>query len=177
MKKGGRMAQEEQEQIRINGATLTEVQLAEIESNYGVRPISGDYWYDAQSGLYGVMGQFSAGFMLPGHEFGALARDASAGNTGIIVNGRELPQLEWMLWSQMLGLPILPGSYWLDHNGNAGYEGNPNPVVNLLMAAQQQAPGGGNNIWSTRFSSGNFDSGNQRGYVSVPGHGPIGYGF
>jgi len=91
------MAQEEQEQIRINGATLTEGQLAEIESTYGVRPISGEYWYDAQSGLYGVMGQFSAGFMLPGHEFGALARDASAGNTGIIGNGRELPQLEWML--------------------------------------------------------------------------------
>jgi hypothetical protein len=33
------------------------------------------------------------------------------------------------------------------------------------------------NFWSTRFSAGNYDSGNQRGYVSVPGHGPVGYGF
>jgi hypothetical protein len=27
------------------------------------------------------------------------------------------------------------------------------------------------------LGAGNFDSGGQRGYVSVPGHRPIGYGF
>ena len=37
--------------------------------------------------------------------------------------------------------------------------------------------GSGDNFWSTRFSAGNYDSNNQRGYVSVPGYGPIGYGF
>ena len=171
------MAQKKDQQVRINGAAVSKEQLTELESIYGVRPVPGDYWYDARSGLYGVTGQPSVGFMLPGHELGALERNVSAGNTSVIVNGRELPQLEWMLWSQMLGSPILPGSYWLDQDGNAGYEGNPYPVVNLLMAAQQQTAGGGNNIWSTRFSAGNYDSGNQRGYVNVPGHGPIGYGF
>ena len=92
-----------------------------------------------------------------------------------MINGRELPQNEWMVWSALLMAPIQAGAYWLDANGNAGYAGNPVPVVNFMMAAQQQD--GGDNVWSTRFSAGNYDSSNQRGYVSVPGHGPIGYGF
>jgi hypothetical protein len=80
----------------------------------------------------------------------------------------------------MVGSWIQPGSYWLDHMGNAGYEGNPMPVINLYQAAQQRAHsggGGGDNQWNTRFSAGNYDSGNTRGYVSVPGYGPVGYGF
>ncbi len=89
--------------------------------------------------------------------------------------------LKLAIWSQMLGYGIQPGSYWLDQNGNAGYAGNPMPTVNLFMAAQQNPYGsqgaGGDNSWSSRFSAGNYDSGNQRGYVSVPGHGPVGYGF
>lgn len=171
------MAKEKHEHITINSINLTEEQLKELESIYGVTPVAGNYWYDESSGLYGVTGQPPAGFMLPGHKLGSLQRDVSDGRTGIIVNGRELPQLEWMLWSQMLGSPILPGSYWLDQNGNAGYEGNPIPLVNLLMVAQQQTAGSSDNIWSSRFGSGNYDAGNQQGYVSVPGHGPIGYGF
>ena len=81
----------------------------------------------------------------------------------------------------MLGYWIQMGSYWLDEKGNAGYEGNPTPLVNLYLAARQNAYQGrgstGDNFWSSRFSAGNYDSGNQRGYVSVPGYGPVGYGF
>ncbi len=119
--------------------------------------------------------------MYPGHNFGQLNRKASNGGTRVIVNGRELPQTEWAVWSYILGYWIQQGSYWLDNNGNAGYEGNSVAVVNLFMAARQSAyrgrGGSGDNFWSTRFSAGNFDSGNQRGYVSVPGYGPVGYGF
>ena len=69
-----------------------------------------------------------------------------------------------------------------DAAGQAGYEGNPMPVINLYQAAQQRAAagqgsGGGDNMWNTRFRAGNYDSGNTRGYVSVPGYGHIGYGF
>lgn len=171
------MTRKAKTQVRINGAVVTKNQLAELESIYAVRPAAGDYWYDARSGLYGVTGQPSAGFMLAGHEFAELKPEASGGDTGVFINGRELPQVEWILLSQMLGSPVQAGFYWLDHQGNAGYEGNPYPVVNLLVAVQQGAGGGGGNIWSTRFSSGNYDPVSGQGYVNVPGHGPIGHGF
>ena len=52
---------------------------------------------------------------------------------------------------------------------------------NLYASAQSNYYSGsgseGDNIWSTRFSAGYYDQGNQRGYVSVPGYGPVGYGF
>ncbi|UCG09103.1 MAG: hypothetical protein JSV83_10800 [Desulfobacterales bacterium] len=168
-------------QVIINDVTLSKHQISEMEKTYGRQPRPGKYWYDSKSGLYGVLGYPAYGFMLAGQNFGGLARDASKGDTGVLVNGRELPQSEWAVWSYMLGYWIQPGAYWLDHNGNAGYEGNPAPVVNLYAAARQNTYSGrgasGDNFWSTRFSAGNFDSGNQRGYVSVPGYGPVGYGF
>ena len=168
-------------QISINDVVLSKQQILEFEKTYGIQPRPGKYWYDSRSGLYGVVGYPAYGFMLAGHNFGKLNRNASNGHTGVLVNGREIPQSEWAVWSYMLGYWIQPGAYWLDHHGNAGYEGNPTPVVNLYAAAQQNAyrgrGGSGDNFWSSRFSAGNFDSGNQRGYVSVPGHGPVGYGF
>jgi hypothetical protein len=167
--------------VIINGKSLSEEQIRELEQRYTVRPLSGNYWYDTKSGLYGVKGFPAFGFMLAGHDFGELKRDASNGNTGVFVNGRELPQNEWIVWSQLLGYVIQRGRYWLDGQGNAGYEGNPTPTENLYLAAQRNAyhhsGGGGDNFWSSRFGAGNYDSGNQRGYVSVPGYGPVGYGF
>jgi hypothetical protein len=92
-----------------------------------------------------------------------------------------LPQSEWLVWSYLLGYMIQPGRYWLNANGNAGLEGNQMPLENLYLAVQrnnyQGAGSGGDNFWSTRFSSGNSNAQNTQGYVSVPGHGPVGYGF
>ncbi len=171
----------ESENVKINGITLSESQIGNLEQMYGVRPLPGNYWYDSRSGLYGVVGYPAFSFMFAGHQFGTLDANVSNGDTNVFVNGRELPQSEWTVWSQMIGYGIQPGSYWMDHNGNAGYVGNPMPTVNLFMAARQNPyggqGGGGDNFWSSRFSAGNYDSGNQRGYVSVPGHGPVGYGF
>lgn len=171
----------EEARIVVNGEVLTAEQLAEFDKLYGAQPAPGNYWYDATSGLYGVLGFPAYGFMHAGHDYGKLDLKASSGDTGVYVNGRELPQTEWLVWSQMLGQLIMPGSYWLDEEGNAGYEGNPIPTVNLYLAAMQNAyggqAGGGDNFWSSRFGAGNYDSGNTRGYVSVPGHGPVGYGF
>jgi hypothetical protein len=169
------------EEVIINDAPLSKRQIAEIEKQYGVKPKPGNYWYDAKSGLYGVVGYPAYGYMQPNHRFGSMKKDASNGNTGIFINGRELPPLEYTVWSYMVGSWIQAGTYWLDHQGNAGYEGNPTPVINLFVAAKQngyQGQGGsGDNFWTTRFSAGNYDSGGSRGYVSVPGYGPIGYGF
>jgi hypothetical protein len=168
-------------ELVINGLPLSPEQQAQLEATYGVAPRPGRYWYDTRSGLYGAVGYQAFGFMFPGHEFGALDRDASQGNSGVFVNGRELPESEWLIWSYMLGTPIQLGAYWLDGQGNAGYEGSSIPLVNLYVAAQQNAysgqGGSGDNFWSTRFSAGNSNADNSQGYVSVPGYGPVGYGF
>jgi hypothetical protein len=167
--------------IFINNQVLSKDQIAEIEQTYGIKPLAGNYWYDARSGLYGVVGYQAYGFMLPNHDFGTMDRNASNGNTGVFVNGREIPLTEYTVWSSIVGNWIQPGAYWLDAAGNAGYEGNPMPVINLYQAAQQRAygggGGGGDNQWNTRFSAGNYNSDNSQGYVSVPGYGPVGYGF
>lgn len=163
--------------VIVNNIVLTEKQIAEIQSTYKVKPLPGNYWYDSMCGLYGVVGYPAYGFMYPNHKFGKLDQKASNGNTGVFVNGRELPQQEWFVWSKLLGYYIQPGRYWLAANGDAGYEGSPIPTVNLYTAAKQNSYSSGDNIWSTRFSAGNYDQGNQRGYVSVPGYGPVGYGF
>jgi len=172
---------EASEDIVVNGSVLTAEQAAQLQEMYGVTPLPGEYWYDAVSGLYGVVGYQAYGFMYPGHEFGTLDRNVSRGDTNVFVNGRELPQSEWLIWSYMLGYPIQMGAYWLDAQGNAGNVGNPMPTVNLFVAAQQNAyqgqGGSGDNFWSSRFGAGNSNADNTQGYVSVPGHGPIGYGF
>lgn len=167
--------------VVINGSALSKDQLNEISKRYGVEPKPGSYWYDSSSGLYGVVGYPSYGFMYPGHNFGTLKRDVSGGNTSVLVNGRELPQLEWAVWSYIIGYYIQPGSYWLDGNGNVGYQGSNIPVLNLFEIARKNAysgkGGAGDNFWSTRFSAGNSNADNTQGYVSVPGYGPVGYGF
>lgn len=164
--------------VRINGRQLTFDEVAELRSTYGVDPAPGEYWYDARSGIFGLMGGGGLGFMLPGHDFGTLEPACSGGGSGVIVNGRDLPRAEWMLWSGLIGVSIQPGRYWLDANGNAGLEGNPVPSVNFVQAAGMTAgAGGGADIWSTRFSAGGWDQGGQRGYVRLPDGGFTGYGF
>jgi hypothetical protein len=167
--------------VIINNTALSASQLQEIKKRYGIEPKPGNYWYDTVSGLYGVTGYPSYGFMYPGHSFGTLNRNASAGNTGVLINGRELPQLEWAIWSYIIGYYVQPGSYWLDAQGNVGYQGINVPVLNLFVLARQNSyngkGGGGDNFWSSRFGAGNSNADNSQGYVSVPGYGPVGYGF
>ncbi len=165
--------------VLVNGVALTAQQLQVFQKTYGIIPKPGDYWYDRVSGLYGMMGYPALGFLYAGHDFAPLASNVSNGNTGVFINGRQLPQSEWLLLSQIIGAYVQQGRYWLNSQGFAGYEGNPNPTLNLFLLAQQNNFQGGNsnngdNFWSSRFSAGN-SSGNS-GYVSVPGYGPVGYG-
>lgn len=161
--------------VRINGSELTPEQLQEFEALCGVKPVPGDYWYDAISGLYGTMGQQAMGMMMPGHLFGQLPGNASNGDTGVFMNGRNLTALEVNYINLLIGTQALPGRYWLDAFGNCGVEGLLNPLVNFYEVSRFRFGSSGDNFWSSHFSAGNFDSGNTRGYVSVPGHGPVGY--
>lgn len=168
-------------EVKINNMTLSKEQIRDLVNRYGIEPRPGNYWYDPVSGLFGVYGYPSYGFMYPGHNFGKVSRNASAGNTGVLINGRELPQQEWAVWSYMIGNYIQPGAYWFDGNGNVGYEGNNIPVLNMFVIARQNSysgqGSGGDNFWSSRFGAGNSNADNSQGYVSVPGYGPVGYGF
>lgn len=164
----------------INGVPLSNQELIELEKIYGQKPKPGRYWYDNLSGLYGLDGQPAMGFMYAGHELGTVAQNASNGNTGVLINGRELTQTEYMLLCQLIGNTVFPGSYWLDAQGNAGMQGNPVPLVNLFIAAKQnthRSGSGGDNFWSSRYSAGNYTEDNSAGYVSVPGYGPVSYGM
>ena len=165
--------------VVINGRALSTAQLRDLAEQYGVEPVPGDYWYDSMSGLYGAAGRSAAGFMLPGHDFGPLAVDASRGDTGVFVNGRMIPQDEHMVLNLIWGVYVQPARYWLDAWGNVGYEGVEIPLGNLFVQIQsriQVGGEGGDNIWSSRYGAGNYTPDNSAGYVSVPGHGPIGYG-
>jgi hypothetical protein len=164
--------------VRINGSVLTPELIGEFTAFYGVAPVPGDYWYDAASGLYGVMGQQAAGMMMAGHPLGEMPPNASGGNSGVFINGRELTSTEVTYITRLLDTPAIPGRYWLDAFGNCGLEGFMIPLVNFYEVSRIRfGAGGGDNFWSSHFSAGNYDSGNTRGYVSVPGHGPVGYGF
>ena len=163
--------------IIINGIALNELMETEFERIYRVKPVSGNYWYDTNSGLWGKSGGQALGFIFPGHQYGKLSRNASNGNTGIIINGRELPMTEVLMWQQITRVPAQPGRYWFDGRGNLGYEGSPYALLNLHVMANQnsyQGQPGGDNFWTSRFSAGNSDG--NSGYVSVPGYGPVGYG-
>ena len=170
------------QEVRINGNVLSPEIVGQMEALYGVRPLPGDYWYDTYSGLFGVMGHQAAGMMYPGHAFGQMPENASNGDTGVFINGRNLTAMEVQYIAVLLQTPAMQGRYWLDAYGNCGMEGLPVPLVNFYEVARvrfgpRSGSGGGDNFWNTHFSAGNYDQGNTRGYVSVPGHGPIGYGY
>jgi hypothetical protein len=166
--------------------------MTQLESIYGIRPRPGNYWYDKVSGLFGAVGYPAAGFMHAGHDFGALRAGASSGDSQVFINGRRLPQLEVIAWSALLGEPIMPGRYWLDSRGNAGHAGMAVPIVNIFVAAVQNAQrqmgssgfgggssgaSGGDRFWSSLLGAGNSNADNTQGYVSVPGYGPVSYGM
>ena len=165
------------ERAHINGRALTDDEIAAFEQRFGATPVPGRYWYDARSGMWGREGEPAAGFLPPNLDYGALEEEASRGDSNVIINGRRLPGQEVLSWQWMLGVPILPGRYWVDHMGNYGAEGMPMAAGNLMFLLAQRGGGGGQGPWSTRFSAGNYDPNSGAGYVSVPGHGPIGFGM
>jgi hypothetical protein len=138
--------------------------LRQLQQAYGLDIADGSYWYDARSGAAGPAGGPTLAFIVPGLALGGSLRpDASAGNTGVFLNGRELPQYDLIRLTQLVGF-VMPGRYFLDANGNAGYEGGP-PLVNLVAASRQsQARSGGDGWYSGNTGASGNESGGT-GYV------------
>ena len=78
-------------EVIVNGIALKSEQVNFLQQQYSVRVLPGRYWYDAVSGVWGVEGGPTRGQIYPGLALGGRLRaDASQGNTGVFVNGREL---------------------------------------------------------------------------------------
>jgi hypothetical protein len=89
---------------------LEDSTLQALERGYGVPIKPGRYWYDGVSGVWGLEGGPAEGQIHPGLRLGGpLKRDASKGRTGVIVNGRELHELDGGAAPLRDGDP---GRYW-----------------------------------------------------------------
>jgi hypothetical protein len=150
--------------VRVNGARITDAQLATLERDHGIEIVDGAYWYDAKSGAAGLIGGPTATFVRSGLALGGpLAVDASGGRTGVLVNGRELPEAELAALVPLVG-PLEPGRYFVDAAGNAGREGEP-PTVNLLVLASQAMASGGGDGWYAQSTDAGGNESDGSGYV------------
>ena len=124
--------------VVINRVKIPDDTVRLLQQKFGAAIPDGKYWYDNISGAWGLEGGPTQGFTYAGLPLGGpLRADASNGNTGIFINGREL-HLQDVLGLQQITGPILPGRYFVDAQANAGYEGGP-PLFNLRLLAQQVA--------------------------------------
>lgn len=163
-------------EIYINDQRLTNEEVQLLASSFGGYAVPGHYWYDSKTGAWGYQCGPGIALGVAGLKLGGeLKADASCGNTGVFVNGREL-HVQDVAALQSLSGYIAPGRYWMDAELNAGKEGGP-VLVNYKVLAAQRGNTGGDNFWSSRFGAGNSNADGSQGYVNVPGHGPVGYGY
>jgi hypothetical protein len=94
-----------------------------LELRYGYIP-GGAYWYDAYTGSTGHRGGPTSGLIATNLPLGPLPPDPSNRNTGVFLNGRELPGAELSVLQELFG-PILHGRYWVTADRMAGREGDP----------------------------------------------------
>jgi hypothetical protein len=179
-------------QVKINNYVLTVQDKAAFRNYYGVEPQPGNYWYDSESGLYGKVGQSAAGYINPGHNFGALDPEASGGTSGTYLNGRELTYEELSYIESTYGVDWGQGDYYYNDQGYLGtqdsyvntfdyynygsdysdqYYGGGTDVYGSSGTYYGQIAndygGGGDNFWSTNYGAGNSEGGCT--YVNVGG--------
>ena len=151
--------------VRVNRVELG-ADVVQTLVQYNIRIAPGDYWYDAFSGLFGLMGGPGLGFTMPGMQIGGpLPADASGVGSGVFVNGRELHPQDIAALAA-LG-PVYPGRYFLRFDGWYGLE-NGTVLGNLIVLAQQAAGGPGYN--RTTYS-GHLGSDGQTSYFFDPNSG------
>jgi hypothetical protein len=122
----------------------------------------GRYWYDRVSGAMGLDGGpagvlLPAGLKLPGR----LRANASHGTMPVFINGRQLTAFDVQVLARWLQTPVQPGRYWVDGQGNFGYEGGP-MLGNLVQIANRNSGGMGRqgNTITQCYGNGGCASGN-----------------
>ena len=121
--------------VVFNGTLLDDATLTTLEQGLGIQIPESSFWYDPLCGAVGLAGGPTLTYFPAGLRFcGRLSPLASGGGTQVVVNDRILHPQDVFSLQALLG-PIIPGRYWLDHDGNYGVEGGP-VAGNLLVAVQ-----------------------------------------
>ncbi len=150
--------------VVVNGVVLDEAVTQVLERGYGVPIKPGRYWYDKVSGMWGLEGGPAAGQIQAGLQLGGqLKPDASKGNTGVIVNGRELHEQDVAALQRCLA--VIPGRYWVLANGVGGPEGR--PLQFNLAALCGAKSGGGSSTQCEDYGNGQFNCNNQRTGIGI----------
>ncbi|EWH09531.1 hypothetical protein DS2_11888 [Catenovulum agarivorans DS-2] len=108
-------------EIVINQKVLSAQQIEQLEMKLGYDIQSGHYWYDAESGLWGIangpaLGQTQKGLI----KNSKLAAKASNGGSGVFINGRELCAQEIVFCQQQTEHVLAKGHYRLNESGQLG---------------------------------------------------------
>lgn len=153
--------------VFVNGERLSERTLDALQMAYRTSIPNGSYWYDPRSGLWGreggpALGQIDAELELGG----PLQQQASNGDTWVFVNGRRLPLGELLALQRVVGF-VRPGRYWLDPQGNAGFEGGP-ALVNVIAAHRRAQRAAGYGGWNRNTPGGNWGGDGECSYYSHP---------
>jgi hypothetical protein len=154
--------------VIVNGVTLSPDVVRALESRYRAAVAPGRYWYDSFSGAWGVEGGPLAGQIHPGLRLGgALRADASRGNTGVFVNGRQLHALDVAALSRCAA--VIPGRYWVAANGVGGYENGPAFFDLAALCAPKHASGSSTRC--SNYGNGQYSCNNSNTGVGVIGEG------
>lgn len=150
--------------VIINGSVLSAGQLASFGKKYGIQLPPGSYWYDKKCGAWGVEGSPTLGITKAGVDLGgSLKQNASRGNTGVFVNGRELP-LGDVAALQGMGVQVVQGRWSLDAQGNVRREGTSAVVVNLYASGG----GGGGGAYQRKTAGGYIGGDGKTSYFFDP---------
>ena len=134
-----------QRQVYVNRVRLDAATLQAIESRGQVPIADGRYWYDVNTGAWGVEGGPTAGLINPGMPLPtSMPSDISGGGTGIYINGREIHPLDQQALYQLFGVTY-QGNFWMDSQGYIGYIGGP-AIANILQASQAARSSGDGSV-------------------------------
>ncbi|KAL5562540.1 hypothetical protein UlMin_032287 [Ulmus minor] len=112
--------------VYVNSAPLSQEELVRLQSckNPPRKLKPGSYWYDNVSGFWGKQGQVYSQIISPQLSIGGhIRREASNGNTNILINNREITKVELRIL-QLAGVPCEGNlHYWVNPDGSYQEEG------------------------------------------------------